>query len=129
MAYEFLSDEWMDAVDALRAEAPEPPAAAKDLVVNLVVTECPFGDREGHIKGGVLERGLADDAPTKLIVPYDVAKALFVENNPQAAMQAFMAGKIKVEGDMTKIMAMQAAGGAPTPEQQAFQQKLQDLTV
>ncbi len=127
MAYPFLSDEWMDAVDALRAEAPEPPAALKDLVINLLVVESPFGDREGHLQGGVLERGFVDGAPTKLTVPYDVAKALFIDNDPQAAMQAFMAGKIKVEGDMTKIMAMQAAG-APSEEQQAFQKKLRDLT-
>ncbi len=128
MPHEFLSDDWMAAVDALRDEAPEPPAALKDLVVNLVVTECPFGDQEGHLNGGLLTRGLVDGAPTKITVPYDVAKALFVQQDPQAAMQAFMAGKIKVEGDMTKLMAMQA-GGAPSEEQKTFQKKLQDLTA
>ena len=30
-------------------------------------------------------------------------------------MQAFMAGKVKVEGDMAKLMALQAAPGRPTP--------------
>ncbi|MGH9138987.1 MAG: SCP2 sterol-binding domain-containing protein [Acidimicrobiales bacterium] len=129
MPHEFLSDEWMDAVEALRDEAPEPPAAVKDLKINLVVTECPFGEREGHLNAGQLARGFVDDAPTKLTVPFDVAKALFVNGDPQAAMQAFMAGKIKVEGDMTKLMAMQTAGAAPTEEQKAFQKKLQDLTA
>ena len=62
-------------------------------------------------------------------MPYDVAKAMFIDGNQQAAMQAFMSGQIKVEGDMTKLMSMQAAGGAPTPEQQAFQQKLRELTA
>jgi putative sterol carrier protein len=33
--------------------------------------------------------------------------------NPQVGMQAFMAGKIKVQGDMTKLMAMQQAGPDP----------------
>jgi putative sterol carrier protein len=42
-------------------------------------------------------------------------------------MQAFMSGQIKVEGDLTKLMAMQA-GGAPTTEQQEFQAKLKALT-
>ena len=37
--------------------------------------------------------------------------------NPQAGMQAFMAGKIKVQGDMTKLMAMQQ--GAPDPDRRA----------
>ena len=126
MSHPFLSDAWFDAVEAL--EAPEPPAAMKDLTLNVVVQGGPDGDREVHMSGGQFERGLAEGAPTKLTVPYDVAKALFVEGNPQAAMQAFMSGKIKVEGDMSKIMAMQAGGASPSPEQEAFQKKLQELT-
>jgi len=128
MAHEFLSDEWMDAVEALRDEAPEPPAATKDLVINLVVPDSPFGEREAHMAGGQFERGLHDAAPTKLTVPYEVAKSVFIAGDQQAAMQAFMSGKIKVEGDMTKIMAMQSAG-APSAEQEAFQAKIKDLTA
>ena len=42
---------------------------------------------------------------------------MFVKGDQSAAMQAFMGGKIKVEGDMTKLMAMQSggAGGADRP--------------
>ena len=40
---------------------------------------------------------------------YVTAKALFVDGDQAVAMQAFMAGKIKVQGDMMKIMAMQTA--------------------
>ncbi|MFP5327706.1 MAG: SCP2 sterol-binding domain-containing protein, partial [Acidimicrobiia bacterium] len=122
MAYNFLSDDWFDAVQGLRDEAPEPPAAMKDLTLNVVVKGGPDGDREVHLSGGQFERGFAGGAPTKLTVPYDVAKSLFVEGNPQVAMQAFMSGQIKVEGDMSKLMAMQAGGmAAPSPEQKAFQ--------
>ena len=128
MAHDFLSDEWMDAIEGLRDEAPEPPAATKDLVINLVVPDSPFGAREAHMAGGQFERGLHDEAPTKLTVPYEVAKKVFISGDQQAAMQAFMSGQIKVEGDMTKIMAMQAAG-APSPEQAAFQEKIKGLTA
>ena len=34
---------------------------------------------------------------------------LFVDRDPAAGMQAFMAGKIVVQGDMMKIMALQTA--------------------
>jgi|SRR5581483_2048057 len=129
MPYTFLSDEWIDAVEKLRDHAPEPPAALKDLIINVVVQGGPNGDRDMHMNGGQFERGHADAAPTKLTVPYDVAKALFIEGNPQAAMQAFMSGQIKVEGDMSKLMMMQSAGMAPSSEQQAFQQQLQELTL
>jgi putative sterol carrier protein len=128
MAHVFLSDDWFDAVEGLRDEMPEPPAAAKDLKINIVVAGGPDGDREIHMDGGRFERGLAEGAPTKLTVPYDVARAMFIDGNQQAAMQAFMSGQIKVEGDMTKLMAMQSAGG-PTAEQQALQAKLQALTA
>ena len=126
---QFLTQAWFDEVEKLRADAPEPPAGMGDLTLNIVVTGGPEGDNEVHAKGGQFEQGLVDDAPTKLTVPYDVAKAIFVEGNQQAGMQAFMSGQIKVEGDMSKLMAMQGgAGGAASAEQQAFQQKIKDLT-
>jgi SCP-2 sterol transfer family len=128
VAHTFLSEEWFEAVEALRDEAPEPAAAMKDLTLNIVVTGAPSGEAEVHISGGQFERGLVDGAPTKLTVPYEVAKAVFVEGNQQAGMQAFMSGQIRVEGDMTKLMAMQAGAGAATPEQQAFQEKIKELT-
>ena len=127
MAHPFLSDDWFAEVDKLRADAPEPPAALKDLTVNLVVAGGPDGDKELHMAAGQFEQGLADGAPTKLTVPYDVAKSMFIDGNQQAAMQAFMSGQIKVEGDMTKLMAMQ--GGAPSPEQQAFTERLKGITA
>jgi len=128
MPHVFLSDDWFDAMEGLRDEMPEPPAAMKDLTINIVVTGGPDGDREIRMEGGRFEQGLAEGAPTKLTVPYDVAKAMFVDGNQQAAMQAFMGGQIKVEGDMSRLMAMQSAGG-PTPEQQALQEKVKALTA
>jgi hypothetical protein len=128
MAHVFLSDDWFDAVDGLRDEMPEPPAAMKDLKVNIVVAGGPEGDREVHMDGGQFERGLTDGASVKLTVPYAVAKSMFIDGDQQAGMQAFMTGQIKVEGDMTKLMAMQSAGGL-TPEQKALQEKLKALTA
>jgi putative sterol carrier protein len=127
MAHEFLSEDWFTAVEALRPEAPEPPAVLKDLVINLTVTGTPDGDLDLRLDGGQLERGHAEDAPTTMTVPYDTAKSLFIMNDQAAAMQAFMSGQIKVTGDMTKLMMMQSAG--TSPEQQAFSQKLADLTT
>ena len=40
---------------------------------------------------------------------YETAKALFVDQDPAVAMQSFMNGKIKVQGDMMKLMAMQTS--------------------
>jgi hypothetical protein len=124
----FLSDSWFDEVEKLRTEAPDPPDAMKDLVLNIVVSGGPEGDKEIHMAGGNFERGLAEGAPTKLTVPFAVAKSMFIDGNQQAGMQAFMSGQIKIEGDMSKLMAMQAGGG-PSPEQEAFTAKIKEITA
>lgn len=128
MPHKFLSEPWFAEIEGLRDQAPPPAGPAADLVLNIVVTGAPDGDVEVHMNKGQFERGLADDAPTKISVPYDVAKDIFVNGNHAAGMQAFMAGQLKVEGDMTRLMALQAGGGSLTPEQKAFQEKLQAIT-
>ena len=110
MPYEFLSDDWLTEVKKISEEAGGDQPAS-DLVININVTGGPSGDRQVHINGATFGAGNIEGAPTKLTVPYDVAKAIFVEGNQQAAMQAFMGGQIKVEGDMSKLMAMQSQGG------------------
>lgn len=124
MAHEFLSDEWFEAVEAL--EAPPPAPSLADLAINLIVTRPDGGNVEAHVAGGKMQRGLRPDAPTTLTTPYDVAKSLFVKRDQAAAMQAFMSGQIKVEGDMSKLMAMSAV--PPTPEQDAYSEKIYGLT-
>lgn len=131
MAHTFLSDAWFDAVEELRGDAPAPPEAVADVAVNMVVTGGPDGDREMHFAKGQFDRGAVEGAPTTVSLPYDVARAMLVDGNPQAAMQAFMAGQIKVEGDMTRLMSLQSSAGSmmPSGEQLAFLQQLRDITA
>ena len=128
----FLSDTWFDEVEKIRGELGDPPAPAgmADLHLNIVVSGGPDGDREIHLNAGQFERGLVDGAPTKLTVPFDVAKSMFIDGNQQAPMQAFMSGQIKVEGDMSKLMAMRgSAGAAASPDAQAFQERIKAVTA
>ena len=112
-----------------RAEInPEIPEVAKDIVINLKVTDGPDGDIEARMEAGRFVRGLADSAPTKLTVPYDVAKKMFIEQDQNASMQAFMSGQIQVEGDMTKLMAMQAAG-QPSEKALEVQKRIVEMTA
>jgi hypothetical protein len=126
MAHEFLSDEWFAAVRELTA-GQEAPAGASDLVINIVVTGGPSGDKEVHLSGGEFGEGLKDGAPTKLTVPYDVAKKTFIDQDQQAAMQAFMQGQVKVEGDMSKLMAMQTQ--QPSGDQAEVMKKIAEITA
>ena len=128
MGQKFLSDSWFDEVNKLREKASiAVPDALKDLVINLAVTGGPDGDIEARMVGGGLERGFADDAPTKLKIPYDVARKMIVESDQAAAMQAFMSGQIQVEGDMTKLMSMQA-GGPPGDDQKKLAEQIKAIT-
>jgi putative sterol carrier protein len=70
------------------------------------------------INGGKLEKGLNASASTKLTMNADVLKKVFLEFDMSAAMQAFMSGQIKAEGDMTKLMTLQTA--RPSAEQKAL---------
>ncbi len=56
-------------------------------------------------------KGTTDGADLTLSTDIDTARAVFVSGDQQAGMQAFMAGKVRVQGDMTKLM-MQGGGGA-----------------
>ena len=118
--YPFLSDEWLDAARAIRtAHQDGTVAVAHPIRMNLNITSVPFGEGEVHAHmdttSGELELEVDHIETVDLTVTleYDIAKAILVEGNPQAGMQAFMAGKIKVEGDISKLMALQASGGDP----------------
>ena len=124
---EFLSDEWFAAAKKLADEAGADAGQAGDLTLNIVVTGGPSGDKEIHMANGEFAQGLVDGAPTKMTVPYDVAKSVFIEGNQQAGMQAFMQGQIKVEGDMSKLMAMQTQ--QPSAGQAELQAKLKEITA
>ena len=125
---EFLSDEWFAKVDELRKEAGDlnVPDAIKDLVVNVNVTD---GDdtKKMHLKGGDFLDGHDDSAEATLTVAKDLAKKIFIDLDQAAGMQAFMAGEIKLEGDMSKVMALQTA--QPSDEQKALLTKIKELTA
>jgi putative sterol carrier protein len=127
--YKFLSDEWIEAARKLREETDE-ATTPHQVKMNLVITDVPFGDGtvEAHMdttSGTVqLDVGHVDTPDVTATLDYDTARAMMVDNNPQAGMQAFMAGKIKLQGDMTKAMALQT-GGPTDPD---FTAKIQAIT-
>ena len=128
MAHEFLTDEWFAEVQKIRDENPVPAATGPgaDITLNITVTGAPGGDKDIHMAGGDFGEGHVE-APTKMTVPYEVAKKVFIEQDQQAGMQAFMQGQVKVEGDMSKLMAMQTQ--QPSAEQQALMKKIAEVTA
>ncbi len=134
MAHPFLSQEWMDAARAIREQyADEVPAVDADLRINVAVTEVPFDDEivnaylDTSSGGVVMELGALEEPDVTVTTDYPTAQALFVDQDPAIAMQAFMNGKIKVQGDMMKLMAMQTS--LPTNEfSEKISQEIKDIT-
>jgi hypothetical protein len=131
--YPFLSDEWVAEAKKIREEyRGKTGPIAHSVKMNQVITEVPFGtgtiDAHMDTSGGelMLDLGHVDNPDLKVTLDYNTAKAILVDGNPQVGMQAFMAGKIKVEGDMTKLMAMQAQ--APDPAAAEVAQRVKDIT-
>ena len=126
---QFLSESWFSEVEKIRAEVGDIPVpdAIKDVKINVVVTEHPEGEKQLHMAAGDFEQGLLDDAPTKLTVPFPVAVAVFVDGDQQAAIQAFMSGQVKVEGDMSVMMRLQT-GGPPSQQARVLQKRVKEIT-
>jgi putative sterol carrier protein len=97
----------------------------------------PFG--EGTIKAyvdtstGVLdmEVGQLESPDLTVTLTYATAKAILVDGDAAQAMNAFMSGKIRVDGDITKMIALQTAGqgAAGNPAAAEVVKKIQEITA
>lgn len=133
--FQFLSPEWIEKAKEIRA-AHQGEAGNLDSVIrmNQLVTDIPFGTSELRTyvdtSSGLLdiELGELDDPDVSVVLDYETAKAIFVDQNPQAGIQAFMAGKIKVTGDLTKLMALQGTI-SPDDTNVKIAKEIQEITA
>jgi putative sterol carrier protein len=102
-----------------------PPALA-NLALNLVVTGGE-GTTELALDSGKIVKGSSANAKTTLNLDSDTLRKVFLEFDMAAAMQAFMTGKIKVQGDMSQLMALQTA--KPSQEQKDLFKKVLEQTA
>lgn len=119
MPFPFLSEEWISAAREIREryedQTPSIPASVR---ANLNINEVPFGEGalEAHLdttSGRMeMEFGHLDPADATLTMDYATAKSFVVDQDQTAIMQAIMAGKVRIQGDLSKLMAMAAAGQA-----------------
>jgi len=129
MGQPFLSDAWFDEANRIADEVSPPvPEVIKDLVINFRIQDGPDGEVEARMEAGRMRKGFGEGAPTTVNLPYDVARKMIVENDANAAMQAFMGGQIRVEGDMAAMMKMQAAG-PPSAESQEVSRRVREMTA
>ena len=116
MSHPFLSDEWMAEAKLIRAKYEgQTGKVTQSIKVNQVITDVPFGDGTVNLfldtSSGdvVMEKGALDTPDLTLTTDWETARKIFVDQDQAAGMQAFMSGKVKVQGDMMKMMAMQTS--------------------
>ena len=123
----WLSQEWLDEAKKLAESQPERPGASARM--QYVVT----GGSEGEIRyywvlenGKLLESTLGDlpDAEVTLTQTYDDAQK--IQKGELDANAAFMQGRVKVTGNMAKLMALLPLTNAP--EYKQLQEQIQAIT-
>ncbi|MGH9102829.1 MAG: hypothetical protein ACRDYD_07605 [Acidimicrobiales bacterium] len=133
--YPFLSPEWIDEARRIREElAGRLEPAGQAVIVNLVVTEVPFGEGRlhAHLESGPgsfeIELGHIEDADATVTLDYPTTQAIFVEGNAQIGIQAYMTGQIRVEGDVAKLITVFGMAG-PDPLTSEIGDRLRDITA
>ena len=115
--YPFLSDEWLAEARKVRAEfRGRAPALPVSVRMNQIIQDVPFGT--GTIKAHLdtssgeleIDAGHLESPDLTVTMAYQTARALLVDGDTQGAMQAFLGGRIKVDGDITKLIALQTSG-------------------
>jgi putative sterol carrier protein len=127
----FLSDGWIDAASAAYTE--HEVTVGFKIKMNQIVTNCPFDDPEVQMftdtSDGTMRTGKGSlEAPeVTLTTDWETARKIIVDQDQAAAMQAFMTGKIKVQGDPMKLMQMNAI--PPTEAQKAAANTIKAMTA
>ena len=123
----WLTQEWMDEQTKLAESQPERPGASARM--QYVITNGPEGDikyywvlEDGHLRENQL--GVLDDAELTLTQSYEDAKK--VQQGELDEQAAFMQGRVKVEGNMAKLMALLPI--TSSPEYRELQDKIRAIT-
>jgi putative sterol carrier protein len=114
----FLTQEWLDEARNMAQGQPERPGATARM--QYVVTGSPEGDinyywvlEDGKLKEAQL--GKLDDAEETLTTGFD--DAVKIQKGDLDANAAFMQGKVKVTGNMAKVMTLLPITNSPEYKQ------------
>lgn len=123
----YLSKEWLEEQRQLAADQPERPGASARM--QYIVTGAPDGDIEYYwvLEDGKLlesDLGKLEDAEVTLTQTWDDSVA--IQKGDLDANTAFMQGKVKVTGNMAKVMSMLPL--TSSPEYTDLQEKIRVVT-
>jgi putative sterol carrier protein len=115
----FMSEEWIQQVqDALNANESFKSAAGSQTAKIQQVVNTPEGEKKYWFKldSGQASLGMGDaPEPVDATITQDYDTAVALSKNELTGTAAYMSGKLRVSGDLMKLMQLQGAlGQMPT---------------
>ena len=114
----WLSQEWLDETRKMAEGQPERPGASARM--QYVVTGAPDGDIDYYWileNGKITESKLGRDTDAEVTLTTAYGDALKIQKGELDANAAFMQGKVKVTGNMAKVMALLPITNSPEYKQ------------
>jgi putative sterol carrier protein len=123
----YLSQEWLDDGRKLAQEFPERPGATARM--QFAVTGGPEGDVKYYQvldNGKILESTLGEDANADFTMTSSYDDSVKIQKGELDPNAAFMQGRMKVTGNMGKLMSLMPL--TQSPEYKGIQQKINEIT-
>jgi len=123
----YLSAEWMALTKELAAEFPETPGATARL--QYVITGGPDGEVRYYQvidNGHTVEHALGEDPEAEVTLTSSYEDKMKVDKGELDAPAAFMQGRVKVTGNIAKVMALLPLTNKA--EFKAMQEKVREQT-
>ena len=123
----WLTQEWHDETRRLAESQPERPGASARL--QYVVTGGPDGDVKYYWileNGRLVESKLGELEDAEITLTQSYADAELIQKGELDANAAFMQGRVKVTGNMGKLMSLLPITNSP--EYKQLQQEIREIT-
>jgi putative sterol carrier protein len=123
----YLTQEWLD--DARELAKDQPERAGASTTIQYVVTGGPDGDIKYYWvleNGRLLESQLGEIAEPEVTMTLSYADSVSVQQGELDPNAAFMQGRMKVAGNMGKVMALMPL--TMSPEYKAVQEEIRAIT-
>jgi predicted lipid carrier protein YhbT len=123
----WLTQEWLEEERRLAESQPERPGASTRM--QYVVTGGPDGEVRYYWileNGKLLDSQMGDLSDSEVTLTTNYDDAMKVQQGELDANAAFMQGRIKVTGNMAKLMALLPITNSP--EYKQFQEELRQVT-
>ena len=123
----YLTQEWLDTQREIAQEFPERPGATAHL--QYIVTGGPDGEIRYYWiveNGKILEDKLGEDPDAEVTMTITLDDSTKMQKGELDETAAFMQGRLKVQGNMGKLMSLMPL--TQSPEYKAIKAKITEVT-